>query len=770
MKSILKDPKNSERLLNLISGTLILMDKDGVCVDIATRDEKLWFMKEEILLGKNLLEALPPGTFDKFHREFTKVLSCGTKSDRNYELRMKDGTYYFKCLMQPYDDLVLCQYRDITDIQRMRNESQLLTRAIDNSMEDIYAAQEDGTLLFANRCFKKRHRIGDKEDLSRIKIYELPTYGRDRQSWEEFASNVKQGTYKNGYIVHHPLPEHPEVLAIEGNTYYVADSEGTGAIWTFGKDVTKRIRREQEVKQLNKVLDNTIDNLPAGIVVKDINNNFKYIYRNRESYNRNVTKQEAAGKDDFDFHSPEIAAQKRKEDIEVATTGREKHWVVEECDGNGNPIFLDKRKIKIEGNDFPPILLSIEWDITEMELMKRELMVAKEKAETSDRLKSAFLANMSHEIRTPLNAIIGFSRIIAESDSREERKTYYDIVAQNDERLLQLINEILDLSKIEAGIMEFCIAKVHLHPLCKEIYQSQAPNCPAGVQLIFEPSDEQIRIDADRSRLFQVITHLVNNSFKFTEQGSVSYGYRREGDHIVFHVTDTGTGIAPEKIGKVFDRFVKADSFVQGTGLGLPICKAIVERLGGTISVTSELGKGTTFSFSLPASTSGKEEEEKEMLEEAIQSDGLTAEEQEIIAGEMEKTPAAEKSPVKESGETAKKTVLVAEDTDCNYILAKAILRDEYLLERAKDGVEAVNMFEEIQPDIILMDMRMPNLNGLDATRIIRELSPTVPIVALTAFADEEDHTAALEAGCNDVMTKPFTQEKLKETIRKWIS
>lgn len=605
MKSILKDPHNAERLLNMISDTLILLDKDGVCVDIATRDEKLWFMKEEILLGKNLLEALPPETFDEFYQEFRQVLSCGTISLHNYKLRMKDGTYYFKCRMQPYDDLVLCQYRDITDIQHLRNDISLLTHAINNSTEDVYAVQEDGTILFANRCFKKRHHISDQEDLSRMKIYDLPTYGRDRQSWEEFAANIKQGNYKNGYIVHHPLPNNPKVLAIEGNTFWVTSNEGQGLVWTFGRDVTQRILREQEIKQLNKVLDTTIENLPAGIVVKDINNGFKYIYRNRESYNRNVAKQKAAGKDDFDFHSPEIAEQKRKEDIEVATTGREKHWVVKECDSNGKPLFLDKRKIKIESNDFPPILLSIEWDITDMELMKRELMVAKEKAETSDRIKSAFLANISHEIRTPLNAIVGFSRIIAESDDKEERKNYYDIVAQNNERLLQLFNEILDLSKIEAGIAEFNITKVHLHPLCEEIYHSQAPYCPTGVELIFEPSDEELRIDSDWNRLFQVISHLVSNAFKFTARGSISYGYRKEGEKVLFHVTDTGKGIAPEKIGKVFDRFMKADDFIQGTGLGLPICKSIVERLGGAISVTSEFGKGTTFSFVLPARTSG---------------------------------------------------------------------------------------------------------------------------------------------------------------------
>lgn len=472
--------------------------------------------------------------------------------------------------------------------------------------------------------------------------------------------------------------------------------------------------------------------------------------------------QEALGKDDYDFYGSGIAEEKRKQDIEIATTGQEMHWVAEERDGNGNPLFLDKREMKIESNDFPPILLSIEWDITDMELMRRELMVAKEKAETSDQLKSAFLANMSHEIRTPLNAIVGFSRIIAESENTEERKEYYNIVEANNERLLQLINEILNLSKIEAGIVEFSIAAVRLHPLCKEIHDAHVFRCPSGVELIFDPSDEDILIDSDKNRIFQVISNLIGNAFKFTTKGSISYGYHREGETIVFHVTDTGTGIAPEKIGKVFERFVKANNFAQGTGLGLAICKTIIERLGGTISVTSELEKGTTFIFTLPAKTT--KDEDKEKTENSPEEDKPAAGKQ--SAG----SESTEKVQVSSQENISLKTVLIAEDTDSNYILTKAILSKEYHLERAKDGMEAVNMFVEINPDIILMDMKMPNLGGLDATRIIRELSPDVPIVALTAFAYDHDRKAALDAGCNDFLTKPFTQEVLKETIKKWVN
>ncbi len=886
MKSILKDTNNSEKLLNMTSDTLILMDKDGMCVDIAIHNVNLWFLKEEKLLGKNLLAMLPSRTYSEFYPEFRKVLLRRVKSTRNYELTLQNETYFFKCIMQPYGDLILCQYRDITersqrklelenknrelfeiqkaaligswlydtstqeftyagqtgimcteetqnilidayidtilpedrasfndwltanlkgnmeesidyrisynnkiyyirlkafarecykdgnitlegyiqnitDIQQKRNDINLLTHAINNSTEDIFAAHEDGTLIFANRQFMLHHNLGNAEDITQLKIYEIQSYIPNKESWQKMVADVKEGERQQTFSMYNPFPLCPDILAYEGNAYWVTSDEGIGTLWAFGRNISQRILHEQQIKRFNQILDKILEHLPAGIVVKDIKNEFKYLYRNRESYNRDVPMQEALGRDDFDFYPLETAREKRRQDMEIATNGQEMHWITEERDGHGNPLFLDKRKMKIESKDFSPILLNIEWDITDMELMKRELMIAKEKAETSDQLKSAFLANMSHEIRTPLNAIVGFSRIIAESEDTEERKSYYNIVEANNERLLQLINEILDLSKIEAGIVEFSVATVRLHPLCKEIHDAHVFRCPEGVELIFEASDEELRIDSDKNRIFQVISNLIGNAFKFTTKGSISYGYRQEGEKIVFHVTDTGTGIAPEKIEKVFERFVKANNFAQGTGLGLAICKTIIERLGGTIYVTSEFGKGTTFTFTLPANAA--KEEEKELLKNVLESNELTTEEQSIITENAEGTPASA------TKDAEMKTVLIAEDTDSNYILTKAILSKEYHLERAKDGMEAVNMFAEINPDIILMDMKMPNLDGLDATRIIRELSPDVPIVALTAFAYDNDRKAAFEAGCNDFLTKPFTQEKLKETIKKWI-
>lgn len=891
MDRILHDVDNAHKILQLTSDTLILVDKNGTCLDIDPHSD-LWFLQEDRLLGKNLFNLLPDHTFQKLLPDFRRVTQQGITVNRNYRLPLEGGeTYYFKCIMQPYDgDKVLCQYRDITarsnvklqlertnyelkeiqkaaqigqwkyssrertfyyrgyngivcteeersinfqdyyetilsedlpavntwmeanrrellkeyieyrillegqvyymrqqcylrneeedgnivlegyiqnitDIQRKRNDINTLTHAINNAKESVYAARRDGTLIFANRQFRLNHRIAEQADLSLIRVFDVVGDMTCIEDWEERYRSIREGQTLN-FLAYQPLKHDKNTLAFEGTMYSVTTDDGEETFWSFTHDISERIRYESQIKRFNRIMNTTMENIPAGIVVKDIENDFRYIYRNRESYNRDISSENAIGMNDFDYYPPEMAQQKRKEDMEIAATGKGMHWIMEGKDKNGNLLILDKQKIMVESEDFSPIIVSIEWDITQLELMRRELIESKEKAETSDKLKSAFLANMSHEIRTPLNAIVGFSRIISESDNAEERREYYEIVDANNERLLQLINEILDLSKIESGIVEFTYGPVRLHTLCKEIHDAHVFRCPQGVELRFDSPDEALSIHSDKNRIFQVFSNLIGNAFKFTTEGSVSYGYKQEGERVVFYVKDTGLGIEPEKLGRVFQRFAKLNNFAQGTGLGLSICKTIIERLGGEIAVSSEVGTGTTFTFWLPLENVIQDTETG--TNSHLPGEAVGTQPSEVLPAKEETTEKEEDLRATAAG-TEKATRLIAEDTDSNFDLLNAILGRKYHLVRAKDGMEAVTMYDEVNPDLILMDIKMPNLDGLEATRIIRQLSAEVPIIAQSAYAYEHDRNAAEEAGCNDFISKPIAQEKLKEKIKKWL-
>ena len=246
-------------------------------------------------------------------------------------------------------------------------------------------------------------------------------------------------------------------------------------------------------------------------------------------------------------------------------------------------------------------MLCINYDITPLKETEQKLIIARDKAEELDRLKSAFLANMSHEIRTPLNAIVGFSSLLAETDSRSERQEYIKIVQENNELLLQLISDILDLSKIEAGTFNFVYTNVDVNETCSEIIKSMGMKVSKGVELIFGELFPECYIYMDKNRFTQVISNFINNALKFTQQGSITLGYEQVSHQkIKFYVRDTGMGIPEEKQKSVFERFVKLNTFVQGTGLGLSICKSIVSQMGGEIGVDSTEGVGSCFWFTHP--------------------------------------------------------------------------------------------------------------------------------------------------------------------------
>lgn len=389
-------------------------------------------------------------------------------------------------------------------------------------------------------------------------------------------------------------------------------------------------------------------------------------------------------------------------------------------------------------------LICVNYDITELKETEHKLIEARDKAEESGRLKSAFLANMSHEIRTPLNAIVGFSELLMSTDSADEKFEFMNIVKENNELLLQLISDILDISKIEAGTFDFVMGQVNVNFLCEEIVRSLQMKVSPNVRLLFEKSSYDPVITGDKNRINQVITNFVNNAVKFTKEGYIRVGYEVRNKEIEFYVSDTGVGIEPDKQKRIFDRFIKLNKFVHGTGLGLSICKSIVEQMGGKIGVESELGKGSRFWFTYPLN-------------------------EPVTDNKMEKSEESSQNSISRNADD-KPLILVAEDTDSNFLLISTILKKEYKLVRAVDGIEAVDFAGQYRPDLILMDIRMPRMDGTEATRILRDKGMETPIIAVTAFAFDQDRNRILEAGCNDYITKPISSTVLKERIQYWLN
>lgn len=412
---------------------------------------------------------------------------------------------------------------------------------------------------------------------------------------------------------------------------------------------------------------------------------------------------------------------------------------------------LDEREVllqKLADANAKKHAVEVELEEARKKLAEYETMA--QKAENASKMKSLFLANMSHEIRTPLNAIEGFSRIMAETDSPEERMNFMEIIESNNGRVLALINEILDLSRVEAGEIAIKKQMTDLNEMCKGIQLMFKFRCPDSVNLTWSQPNMKVTLNTDQNRLTQVFSNLISNALKHTSKGSITYGYRliNDGQEVEFFVTDTGSGIAPEDINHIFQTYVSRDAEQQnGYGLGLALCKIIVEKMNGHITVSSKLGEGSTFRFTLPfEGTIG-----------GLQKNSRITTNSRTIRVNTKTN--VQNAPL----------ILVAEDEDSNYELVRIVLAKRYRLLRAHNGIEAVTLCEDEHPDMILMDIRMPDMNGLDATRIIKEVNHEIPIVALSAYAFDENIREAKAAGCDEFLAKPFRVEDLLDTVGKYV-
>ncbi len=532
----------------------------------------------------------------------------------------------------------------------------------------------------------------------------------------------------------------------------VSDKEGklcgTGG---FQEDITNLSASLQVLHRERETLEVLLESMPFCIFFTD--RHFRYIRVNRMMAKllRVDEPEQAVGHTNKEFFSKRVARKMTEEDRTIMETGKPIlnkiiYFEDDEVDG----YWLEKNKIPIrDERGVITMVMGLFKDVSDLMRIENELKQARDNAKESDRLKTSFLANMSHEIRTPMNGILGFANLLRDQDLNDEKRDLYlKHIDHSSQQLLNIIDDIIDISKIESEQLKISNKPVKINGILDEIYSSFfhriRGDAPGQKKVTFNlkkgNESHDFTIMTDDFRLSQVFNNLIGNAIKFTPEGQITFGYKlTQNRYIEFFVSDTGIGIPNNKIRLIFDRFgqVNQERSLQpsGTGLGLPISKSLVNLMGGEMWVESEMGKGTNFYFTLPL-----------VVEEPVEDTRV------LISNK--------------SYNWDNKEILVAEDEELNWLFVREMLRQTgAVIHRARNGLEVVELTRDLNPDAILMDIKMPELNGIEAARKIRIFNTKVPIIAQSAFVMAEEKEESLLAGCNHFVTKPLDRTTIMELI-----
>ncbi|WP_349825306.1 PAS domain-containing sensor histidine kinase [Bacteroides ovatus] len=491
--------------------------------------------------------------------------------------------------------------------QALQNSERILHNIYKNLPVGIELYDKDGQMVDLNKKDMEMFRISNKEDILGVNIFENPILP------EEIKQKIKDNEnadftfrYDFSKINKYYQPNSTTGfidLTTKVTTLYDHNHEPINYL-LINVDKTEDTIAYNKIQEFESFFDLVGDYAKVGYAHFDALSRDGYALR---SWYRNVGEEEGTPLPEIigihsHFHPEDRAVMIDFLDkvIKGESSKLSRDVRIRRADGNYTWTRVNVLVRNYQPQDNIIEMLCINFDITELKETERMLIGAKEKAEEADRLKSAFLANMSHEIRTPLNAIVGFSSLLEEAEDAEEKHLYATIIEENNKLLLQLISDILDLSKIEAGTFDIIPEQVDAQQLCNELLQSMQVRATEQVEILLAPELPELTFTSDKNRLYQVLLNFVTNALKFTSEGSIVIDYRINGNEVRFSVQDTGMGIEPEKQEAIFTRFVKLNNFIAGTGLGLPICQSIVTQLGGKIGVETEPGKGSCFWFTHP--------------------------------------------------------------------------------------------------------------------------------------------------------------------------
>ena len=637
---------------------------------------------------------------------------------------------------------------DITNRKQFEESLKLFRTLLDKSNDAIEVIDmETGQFIDVNEraCIDLGY---SRSELLNMKVFDIDP----NQSQESFQS-MMDGVQQSNSMIIETIHRHRDgsVFPVEVNVTIVQLER----MYTIAivRDITERKRVEEEITMLAHSLRSinecvSITDLDDKIIF--VNESFLKTY----GYNEN----ELVGKSIDIIRSPNNSPDLVEKILPATKLGG---WTGELLNRRKNgtefPIHLSTKIISDkDGNSIG--LIGVASDITERKHTERELIKSKEKAEESDRLKSSFLANMSHEIRTPMNGILGFTEMLKEPLlTGEEQQEYIDIIEKSGNRMLDIINDIINISKIESGQVEISISNTNINKQIEDILKFFKPEAEKKKLQIFyrtSLSNDKANIKTDGGKVYAVLTNLVKNALKFTHSGSIEFGYEKKGEFLEFFVKDTGTGVSPEQKEIIFERFRQgSDSLTrnyEGAGLGLSISKAYVEMLGGRIWMESNpdpqlatgMKGGTTFYFSIPTEFVQKE---KTFKTTSLPDNGIEAHDRKL-------------------------KILIAEDDEASEMLVSIAVKNfakEIL--KATTGIQSVEACRNNPDlDLVLMDIKMPEMDGYEATREIRKFNKEVIIIAQTAYALPDDHKKAIEAGCNDYISKPINREGLKKLINEY--
>lgn len=617
-----------------------------------------------------------------------------------------------------------------------------LKSAIDNLPFVAWLKDKDGKILHVNYLFSRKVYKPVNEIIGQTGFSILP--GEQGKMYEALEQAVVQNGKKE------ELEEKLEnkFFRVVIAPVFNSNNELVGTLG-YERDITLERHALISLMEERDRLEILMDNIPYTIYFKDKESRFTKINKAQAELIGLKSTDEAIGKTDFDYFPEEHARLMFDDDQKIIQSGEPIIEKVEKLTNSENEtrwVSATKYPIKDKAGKIIGIV-GMSRDVTKERIAEQILKEAKNKAEESDRLKTAFLANMSHEIRTPMNGIIGFTNLLKLPGlSDEEKEEFLDHINGCGETLLNLIDDIIDISKIEAGQLKIKFEETDINKIIKDLHQHFSK-----IKVREEKEQVDIRINLDKDvkpfmlvtdphRVKQILTNLIGNAMKFTHAGYIEFGYTLEkNDTVQFHVKDTGIGIPADKLNLIFERFGQVIDTTRinpkGTGLGLAISINLVRLLGGTMHVESEIDKGSTFYFSIPLKVPGKLENENDNT-------------------------------------WATKTILVAEDEEENWIIIRDVLeKTKARLIWAKNGNQAVEACKA-NPNInlVLMDLKMPDMDGYEATKEIRNFREHIPVIAQTAYNWPFQDDESIKSGCDDFISKPIDKKELIRTIDRYIN